>query len=202
MVKLFKQYPDIVYNSVTMKNIMVRFGLVDQVLSVADVFYPYVIDDTDRLDTLAYDYYGSPTWGWLILLVNDMNDPYHDWPLNYEEFRSNLLRKNAGMTISGLQSQIHHYEYTGLPGGGDTEDEIARISWWMTPESYALSAALNPTSVSGWTSVSTYDYEWSRNEDKRAITLLGKQFLPQVNRELKKIFSGERLNISRKVIYA
>jgi len=48
----------------------------------------YVIKDGDYPDTLSKQYYNDTIFWWVFFLVNNLNDPFYDWPLNYESLKS------------------------------------------------------------------------------------------------------------------
>lgn len=194
-MKLFQKFPVVNYFNVNTINITSRFKIVDDVLNKFTVFYPYVIDESDRPDTLSYDYYGVSTFDWLIMYTNNIIDPYYDWPLTRSQFIT-FLTKKYDSTVASLQSDIRHYVYTGI-GGTEAQSEVDRKSWLKTPQTFDSESVEDQ---SGWTAVSTYTYEDDLNEAKRSINLLGKQFIPQITRELNKIFSDTRINISRRVV--
>ena len=41
----------------------------------------YAIKDGESPDTVAYNYYDDPSYAWLVLLSNNIIDPYFEWPL-------------------------------------------------------------------------------------------------------------------------
>lgn len=165
-----------------MSNILAKINPIREHLAKFEVYYPYSIKDGERPDTIAYDYYGSSDYAWLVMIVNDIYDPYYQWPLTYSEFYDYLFKKYK--KTHELMSEICFYRYTGI--GGETAEEIARKSWNMTPETYAL---LSPEGRSGWTPVYVYDYENELNESKRQIRLLSNQYRKQIDRELNELFN-------------
>ena len=183
MAELFKSIHNVVYNGVDSKNLLTKIAVIKETLSMYDVYFPYTISDGERPDTIAYDYYGDSTYAWLVLLVNDIYDPYYGWPLPYDQFLD-FLQKKYGM-IYELQSQIHHYIYTGI--GGDTAEEIARKNYWMSVTTHEFSDEI---ARAGWTSVSTYQYELDMNEAKRNIRLISNDYVKQIDRELSQLFEG------------
>ena len=44
----------------------------------------FVIGDTPEI--IASKYYGDPEKHWIVLLANDIINPFFDFPLNYQEF--------------------------------------------------------------------------------------------------------------------
>jgi len=62
-------------------------------LSNPYVFLPYTIKDDDKAEDIAFYYYGSTDYTWLVYLSNNTLDPYHDWPLSEQNFHEYLIQK-------------------------------------------------------------------------------------------------------------
>ena len=59
----------------------------------------YPIRDGDTPDSLAEELYGDSTLGWIILLFNDIFDPYFDWPLSLRATERNVKDNHPGNAI-------------------------------------------------------------------------------------------------------
>lgn len=179
---LFKSIPKVTYNGVSATNLLAKIGVVKKYLSRYDLYYPYSVRDGERPDTIAYDYYGNSEYAWLVLIVNEIYDPYYGWPLTDRQFHDYLRAKYGA--VYELKSQIKHYGYTGIDG--NTQEEIRRLDF---PMSITTWNSLDAEAKSGWTPVYVYDWEAQRNEDKRSIRLLSNSYLKQVDRELIALFN-------------
>lgn len=179
---ILAKLPKVNYNQYMLSNLLQKVAAITENFRKFTVFYPYFIKDGERPDTIAYDYYGSSDYAWLVLLANQIIDPYYQWPLTDAEFHDYLIAKYGH--VYPLKTQISHYVYTGI--GGNTEDEIARIDYKMTPKTYE---SLSDLDKSGWTAVYLYDYLAQQNIDRRQIRLLSNQYLKQVDREIAVIFN-------------
>lgn len=182
-MELFSVTPKVQYGQYTLLNIMTKISVVRENFRKFDVYFPYVIRDGERADTVASDYYGKSTYAWLVMFCNDIVDPYYDWPLTYKQFHD-FLQKKYGQVYE-LRSQISHYKYTGI--GGNTDQEIARVHYPMSINTFNKSTT---EQKNGWTPVYIYDHELEINESKRTIRLLSNQYINQVDRELNIIFNG------------
>lgn len=176
----FSNFPLIDYSDRQSINIILKSSLIAEVLNKADAFYPYIIKDYERPDTIAYDQYNDPTLDWVVYFSNKTIDPYYSWPLTYEQFKSYLEKKYNKFAYE-LQGDIIHYKYTGITG--ESEEDIARKSWLMSPTTFALS-----DDTAGWTAVNIFDYENELNEAKRSIRLLNQVYITQIEKEIKTIF--------------
>ena len=180
----FYNFPKINYFDKQCRNIILNAAIIKQVLSNVDAFYPYIIKEYERPDIIAFKYYSDENLDWLVYFSNQIVDPYYDWPLFGEDFNL-FLTKKYNKSVYELMSDISHYEYTGITG--ETNNDIARISWKMSKETHDQKVAYDED-TSGWSPVYLYDYEMGLNEAKRSIRLLNKSYVPQIEKELKYIF--------------
>ncbi|QIG70600.1 baseplate wedge subunit protein [Rhizobium phage RHph_I1_18] len=186
MSDLFDKLPRITYNGYLATDLTVRAEIYKKILRQVPVFYNYSIKDGERPDTVAYDYYGSEDYTWLVLLSANVYNIYTDWPLTYQDFRKYLLKKYGNITT--IMSDVDHYEYVGVPGT-DSVDDISRKSWTLSQRSYL---ALSTPARAGWSAVTVYQNEERSNEAKRKIKLLSNSYIDQVDTELEAVFSGSQ----------
>jgi hypothetical protein len=179
---IFKFFPQITYNGKSSRNIISKSAFVKNVLERYKIYYPYTIKDGERPDTIAFDYYGQSSYEWLVCYPNNIIDIHSDWPKSYAEFYR-YLNTSYG-DINTTKTTVHHYKYTGI---NDTPaSEIARKTWFITPYSWSK---LSTEEKTGWEAVYLYDYEMELNERKRNIKLLSNEYLPQINREVRELYS-------------
>ena len=86
-MKYFKQLPTIeyVYEGETyfIKNIFLKIGFINLYKQENPEFFDkYFIHENDRPETIAYKYYGNQDLWWLIIILNDIKDPFFDWCLS------------------------------------------------------------------------------------------------------------------------
>lgn len=181
-MELLYRLPNVQYNQYTMKNLLAKISTVKENYDKFAIYYPYSIKDGERPDTIAFDYYGSSTYAWLVMLANNITDYYSEWPLDYRDFYEYLKDKYG--YVHELKNDVDHYVYVGI--GGQSSEEIAEKNYKMTPTTYSF---LTNIEKSGWAAVYVYDYEYQLNENKRRIKLLSNEFIGVVDRELKEIFN-------------
>jgi len=179
----FSNFPSVVYNGVTARNIILKSAILSSVFKKKSAFYTYIVNEGMRPDMVAHSVYGDPTYDWVVYFSNYVVDPYYDWPLDTDDFNK-YLEKKYSQSIYQLQGTTSHYKYTGLTSQSDAD--IARVSWKMTTNTYNN---LSAEERSGWTAVSVYDYENELNDAKRSIQLLSSNYLAQIENELAEIFS-------------
>jgi hypothetical protein len=93
MSKYFTYYPTIQYKDKQIRDISRRNKVRDDILQDPFIFLPYTIKEGEKPETIAELYYGSVDDTWLVLLANNLTDPYNEWPLDDEEFNKYFIDK-------------------------------------------------------------------------------------------------------------
>lgn len=150
-------------------DILRSFKFVEKVKSNTAYYAREVVRDGETIEDVAYRIYGDPLYHIVIILMNDIVDPYYDWILSEQELMDYVKRKYGAENVYA----IHHYETTESSELG--EGEIV--------ESDA------PFSVS----ISNFQYEDILNEEKREILILKPQYLDQFEQEIQQAFSKSSL---------
>jgi hypothetical protein len=89
----FNKIPTIIYDGQVAKNLLARAKLSDQTIKNKNSFYPYIMDDTDRADTISQHYYEKPGYTWLIWMANNTIDPYYSLALTEDDFNNHIISK-------------------------------------------------------------------------------------------------------------
>ena len=59
------------------------------------VALPYTIKEGYKPEDVAYAYYGSTDYTWLVMMSNNIIDPYHQWPMAEADFNAYITDKYA-----------------------------------------------------------------------------------------------------------
>jgi hypothetical protein len=180
----FYNFKTINYFNKDARNIIEKASLLPEILSKMNGFYPYIVKDYERPDMIAFNEYGDEQLDWIIYFANNITDPFFDWPLSPEDFQRYMVKKYS-KSLYELQSQISHYKYIGITN--EAQEDIDRKSWFMSVDTHTYT-----NDTSGWIPVYVYDHETELNDAKRSIKVLNKAYVPQLKRELKKIFNNEQ----------
>lgn len=180
-MRYFQYFPTLTYRTTEILN-----GLPQEILravpnmtvrlqSAADLgaYEWYKIQDRDRADLLAAQWYGDSRYAWVVMLSNNMRDLY-DWPMTNLEFHDYMAQKYESMP--GLrdgveQSQITTHQY--LWSDPNTGQELTIDEYWYNqsdPTKYPL-----PIPANQKREISVYDYEEQLNDKRRDI----KRLLPE-----------------------
>jgi hypothetical protein len=186
MAHYFKPFPAIEYSIPGITSIMAvtditrRFTLNTILKNNAAIYFDYEIKDGDRPDIIADKYYGDETLDWVILLTNEIHDPYFLWPLSYENF-SSYIRKKYG-SVSAAQSVTHHYEKT-------IQDITYNTDGTVVPKrTVVVDYITYSQDVSNSRIVDNYTYESELNETRRNIKILDERFIGLVIDSHRRIF--------------
>jgi len=217
MAKLFNYYPKTFYTSNTkttgldsVTNIVARFGFEKKLKENSAAFYKYSVKDSDTPEIIASKFYDSPERHWIVLLLNDIIDPQYDWPLNNNtliSFIDNKYTANgvANTTpVSGIQwakSTNNTKNYYKIITRTASDSTIITEKFQVDANTYANVAASTTSYTLNSGAVVTetiskekqthYDYEVEENEAKREINLLKKEFVPEVEKEFRRVIRGD-----------
>lgn len=72
-------------------------------------FISYTINDGDTPESICYKLYNDGTLDWILLEVNNIIDPFYDWPLTTYE-----LSEFCKTKYNNAIYNIHHYELNGI----------------------------------------------------------------------------------------
>ena len=192
MAFYFRAFPNITYRipgqkkSVPVTDITRRFIISDFFTKARVTFDEYYVQDTERPDTVAYDYYGDQKMDWLILLTNEIHDPYFQWSMSYEQFNAYIKQKYG--SVEYTQRTVHHYEKIIQKQRSFVDEGLNQR---IFPEK-----TLNVDYTTYLTLVATdrravtiYDYESDINDSNRQIYLLDLNYLQIIKEQHPYIFT-------------
>ena len=171
----FANFPVIPYDSVgnlqykDVTNLLRRVGLRAKLQSNTSLFDTYSIKEGETPEMIAHKLYGDSNLHWVIMLVNDITDRYHQWPMNFSQFNEYLNDKYEN------PDGIHHYETT--QSSGDTKVKIEIFN------------EVDDDPYTGLTPITNREYEESEQDRKRNIRLLDPSFIDQFVDEYKNLIS-------------
>ena len=64
-------------------------------------YLPYTVKEGEKPEDVAFYYYGDPELAWLVLSVNDIVDPYTQWPKTqstFDEYIKKQYETQSGVT--------------------------------------------------------------------------------------------------------
>ena len=167
----FAQFPLNIYDSVGDETYKLVTHLLKRVTIRAKVkantlfFDTYDVREGETPEMIADKLYNDPELHWIVLMVNDITDRYHQWPKNQNQFLTYINDKYTN--ISGT----HHYEINQTSG-----DTTIKINIGTDNTDY-------PTA----TLITNYEYEEERQDTLRKIRLLSPEYVTDFVSEFKLI---------------
>lgn len=200
MGKFFDLFPKVLYDIEGVRsgsydvatNIFVRLGVLQSIKNNSSVYYSYLVQEGDTPEMIADKYYGNPQFHWVVLMMNDIVDPFYDWPLDYQKFAGFIVGKYG--SIETAQTQIVRYEKQ--IDRRDSGSGVTTVSKMVIDyDTYAAlaSSTFNTYNLSDGTTVSetitknavtAWTHELDKNERKRSIKLLKKEYIDMIKKNL------------------
>ena len=167
----FQNFPKIPYDSVgngeakVVTNLLRRVGIRAKVKANTMLYDTYDVRNGETPESIAFKLYDDAELHWVVLLVNDITDRFHDWPMTEAQFLQFIKDKYTNVDA------IHHYEIS--QESGDT--------------SIKISVGTDNTDYPSATAITNYEYEQEVQDAKRKIRLLDPSYVSDFVEEFKSI---------------
>ena len=166
----FKNFPVIPYDSIGngevkfVTNLLRRVAVRQKIKTNTLLYDTYDIKQGESPESIADKLYGDPELHWIVMLVNDITDRYHQWPMTYAQFLQFVNDKYAD------PNGVHHYEIAQSSGDTTKTIEVYNNSALYTGDTDFYSNA---------TTITNIEYEENRQDELRKIRLLDPQYVGQ-----------------------
>ena len=167
----FNNFPLIPYDATgtgelkVVTNLLRRVGVRAKVKANTMLYDTYDVRNGETPESIAFKLYDDAELHWVILLVNDITDRFHDWPLTEAQFLQFIKDKYTNVDA------IHHYEISQESG-----DTAVKINIGTSNTDY-------PTA----TAITNYEHEQELQDTKRKIRLLDPSYISDFVEEFKSI---------------
>ena len=146
---------DLIFKDVT--NLLRRVGLRTKVRTNSLLYDTYDVKEGETPEMIAHKLYGDTELHWIILLVNEVTDRYHQWPMTTPQFLDFINDKYDN------PDGIHHYETTQT--SGDTKVKIEVFN------------EVDEDAYTGLTPITNREYEENEQDKRRKIKLLDPSYV-------------------------
>ena len=184
-------YPFSESDYITAKNFFRRFQINKDIFDYSVYYTKYSVVNGDRLDTIANESFGDPSYDWIIALTNNMINPMFGLPLEDAQLVAYVEEKYGDEAFSG----IHHYETLEVT----TDQRVDGITVNALEAGIVVDQKFFSGSVEYWDGsvyksvpgstvskiVTNYEYEISENEKKREIFILRPAYFTRFVSEFK-----------------
>ena len=175
----FRNFPTIIYDSVgdgefkDVTNLLRRVGVRAKVKTNTLLYDTYDVKEGETPEMVANKLYGDPELHWVILLINDITDRYHQWPMTTPQFQAYVTEKYAAPDAT------HHYEIAQ-----DSGDTTKKIEIYNPIDSDAYASA---------TVITNFEYEQNQQDEMRKIRLLDPKYIDDFIEEFKTIMKESNI---------
>tara|TARA_B100000073_G_C23506849_1_gene482066 strand:- start:152 stop:685 length:534 start_codon:yes stop_codon:yes gene_type:complete len=159
----FDSFPVIFYDSTgnlnfkDVTNLLRRVGLRTKVRTNSLLYDTYDVKEGETPEMIAHKLYGDTELHWIILLINEVTDRYHQWPMTTPQFLDFINDKYDN------PDGIHHYETTQT--SGDTKVKIEVFN------------EVDENAYTGLTPITNREYEENEQDKRRKIKLLDPSYV-------------------------
>jgi hypothetical protein len=174
----FSLFPTIFYDAVgngdpkIVTHLLKRVALHSKARSVTSLYDTYDVRNGETPEMIAHKYYDDAEYHWVILLINNITDRYHQWPMNTRQFLSHLAERYDNVDA------VHHYEI--YQESGDTSVKINIGTSNIDTDGNTIADA---------TLITNREYEEEKQDVLRKIRLLDPEYLEQFVEEFERLVS-------------
>ena len=167
----FNKFPDIIYDPdrdgqfQICKNILRRVAVREKVRTNTLLYDTYDVKEGESPESLADRLYGNTELHWVVLMVNNITDRYHDWPLSTPQFLDMIDEKYDNVDA------IHHYEITQSSGSDKVKIDIGTDN----------------TDYPSATPITNYEFELERQNTISRIRLLDPAYISRFVEEFESL---------------
>ena len=157
----FTKFPYIIYDSVgngefkIVTNLLRRVAIRSKIKVNTLFFDTYDVKEGETPEMIAHKLYGDSELHWIVLLVNNVTERYHQWPKNNNQFLAYINDKYSNVDAT------HHYEISQTSG-----DTTIKIDIGTDNTDYPAASI-----------VTNAEYEESLEDEKRKIRLLEPSYI-------------------------
>mgnify|MGYP000477137829 CR=1 FL=1 len=159
----FDNFPVIYYKGKDVTNLLRRVGVRTKAKTNMVMFETYDVKEGETPEMIADKLYGDSNLHWVVLMVNNIVDRYHEWPMAGNQFLEYLNEKYSNPNAT------HHYEIA--QSSGDT--------------SVKIDIGTDNTDYPTATEITNYEHEVNEQDKKRKIRLLEPSFIDNFVSEFK-----------------
>ena len=179
----FESFPKIFYDSVgqgnpkVVTNLLRRVAIRAKVKTNTMLYDTYDVKSGETPEIIADKLYQDPELHWIVMLVNNITDRYHQWPMKEQQFNTFLNEKYDN------PDGVHHYEISQESGDTSTKIEVYANEALYTGDTDFYNSA---------TIVTNREYEEREQDKKRQIRLLDPRYVDEFVDEFEQLI-GESI---------
>ena len=177
----FEQFPVIFYDAVgngdekIVTHLLKRVAVHSKASETVALFDTYNVRNGETPEMIAHKYYDDAEYHWVVLLINNITDRYHQWPMNTRQFLAHLAERYDNVNA------VHHYEI--YQESGDTNVKINIGTNNVDVDGNTIADALL---------ITNREYEEEKQDEIRKIRLLDPIYLEQFVKDFQRLISNTK----------
>ncbi len=182
----FSSFPTIPYDSIgngnfkDVKNLMRRVAIRSKVKTNTMLFDTYDVRGGETPESVAFKLYDDAELHWIILMVNDITDRYHQWPMTQPQFLQYVNDKYEKADGTSGADDTHHFELAQSSGDTSVKVEVYNnLALYGGDQDFYSNA----------TAVTNYEYEERLQDERRKIRLLDPRYVDAFIEEFKSLMT-------------
>ena len=190
MANYFRNIPKIKYdifgtepNTYTdVTNITKRLRFKPKVIEDITEYYTYRVKDGARPDIISYQKYGTVGYAYLLMLINDIQDPLFDWPLSTQQFEQYIANKYGSVESAQTTTKYYYQTIRSEVERTGTAERVPEVKYIVDSTTY------DSLAVGSRSTQTEYEWEEELNDEKRNIKIINSDFIKELDFEVKKSF--------------
>jgi hypothetical protein len=174
----FAQFPTIFYDAVgktdpkIVTHLLKRVAIHSKARATTALYDTYDVKNGETPEMIAHKYYDDAEYHWVVLLVNNITDRFHQWPMNTRQFLAHLAERYDNVDAT------HHYEINQESGDTSVKINIGTSN-----------VDVDGNTISDATLVTNREYEESKQDTLRRIKLLDPLYLEQFVEDFERLIA-------------
>ena len=168
------------YTNVT--NITKRLRFKPKVIEDITEYYTYRVKDGERPDIISYQKYGTVGYAYLLMLINDIQDPLFDWPLSTQQFEQYIANKYGSVESAQTTTKYYYQTIRSEVERTGTAERVPEVKYIVDSTTY------DSLAVGSRSTQTEYEWEEELNDEKRNIKIINSDFIKELDFEVKKSF--------------
>ncbi len=175
----FEHFEKIKYNGIDTVNIMNSVLARYHPFKNSSLYYLYTLLDGEKAEDVSYNAYKTTEYWWILLAINNIVDPYHDWMMGSQELEA-FMEGKYGDDLYG----VHHF--IDVDNDGRTEDGYSSAKWQeLIDNDLELPVHIQP--------ISNRDYEIRENEKNRNVKVISIEYIDNVQRDFEELMNNRKI---------
>ena len=174
----FNHFDRVQYNGQETVNILNSVIARYRAIRESSLYYYYTLLDGEMPEDVSYKMYGNVKYWWILVMINNVVDPYHDWLMSPRTLESFAHDKYGDDVL-----KVHHFENLTTNRNSDGYDSVIYQTLLDNGDEV-------PHNIQA---VSNMEYETIENEKNRSIKVISEMYIQDIQDNFEDLMDDRRL---------